>query len=202
MSPIVVTPSRTAEPLSETLGDNTVISREELDTMPNGTLADALERQHAITTINYGGPQSVNTMNIRGANSNQSLVLIDGIRVNNATTGLPALSAIPLNSIERVEIVRGASSSLYGADAIGGVVNIITRGEKERPFSAYVNAGVGTYATTQYDAGISGASDGWVYSLYGGYGQSGGFNSTNRSNSVRLSACGGCLSAPLGGRLG
>lgn len=182
MSPIVVTPSRTAEPLSETLGDNTVISREELDTMPNGTLADALERQHAITTINYGGPQSVNTMNIRGANSNQSLVLIDGIRVNNATTGLPALSAIPLNSIERVEIVRGASSSLYGADAIGGVVNIITRGEKERPFSAYVNAGVGTYATTQYDAGISGASDGWVYSLYGGYGQSGGFNSTNRSN--------------------
>lgn len=182
LSPIVVTPSRTAEPLSETLGDNSVISRDDLDTMPNGTLADALERQHAITSVNYGGPQSVNTINIRGTNSNQSLVLIDGLRVNNATTGLPPLSAIPLNSIERVEIVRGASSSLYGADAIGGVVNIITRGEQDRPFSAYVNAGVGTYATSQYDAGFSGAANGWVYSLYGGYGQSGGFNSSNSSN--------------------
>ena len=182
LSPIVVTPSRTAEPLSETLGDNSVISRDALDSMPNGTLADALERQHAITSVNYGGPQSVNTINIRGTNSNQSLVLIDGLRVNNATTGLPPLSAIPLNSIERVEIVRGASSSLYGADAIGGVVNIITRGEQDRPFSAYVNAGVGTYATSQYDAGFSGAANGWVYSLYGGYGQSGGFNSSNSSN--------------------
>lgn len=182
MSTIVVTPARAAEPLSETLGDNSVISRETLDTLPNGTLGDVLERQHAISSINYGGPQTVNTINIRGTNSNQSLVLIDGIRVNNGTTGLPSLSAIALNSIERVEIVRGASSSLYGADAIGGVVNIITRGEQDRPFSAYVNAGVGTYATTQYDAGFSGASNGWVYSLYGGYGQSSGFNTTTPSN--------------------
>lgn len=202
LSPIVVTPSRTAEPLSETLGDNSVISRDALDSMPNGTLADALERQHAITSVNYGGPQSVNTINIRGTNSNQSLVLIDGLRVNNATTGLPPLSAIPLNSIERVEIVRGASSSLYGADAIGGVVNIITRGEQDRPFSAYVNAGVGTYATSQYDAGFSGAANGWVYSLYGGYGQSGGFNSSNSSNYYYSSDNDSYYRSNAGGSLG
>lgn len=182
LAPIVVTPSRTAEPLSETLGDHTVISRDDLDSMPNGALADALEKQHAITAVHYGGPQSVNTIHIRGTNSNQSLVLIDGLRINNATTGLPPLSAIALNSIERIEVVRGASSSLYGADAIGGVINIITRGEQDRPFSAYIHAGIGTDATSQYDAGMSGAANGWVYSLYGGYGQSDGFNATNRAN--------------------
>lgn len=182
MSTIVVTPARMAEPLGQTLGDNSVINREELDNYPNGTLADALERQHSIESVNYGGPQTVSTINIRGTNSNQSLVLIDGLRINNATNVLPAINAIPLNSIERVEIVRGASSSLYGADAIGGVINIITRGEKDRPFSAYANAGVGSYASTQYDAGFSGAKDGWVYSLYGGYGQSAGYNSSTRNN--------------------
>ncbi len=182
LATIVVTPSRMAEPLGETLGDNSIVTREELDNFPNGTLADVLERQHSIDSVNYGGPQTVSSINIRGTNSNQSLVLIDGLRINNATNVLPAINAIPLNSIERVEIVRGASSSLYGADAIGGVVNIITRGDQDRPFSAYANAGVGSYASTQYDAGFSGAKDGWVYSLYGGYGQSAGFNSSNRAN--------------------
>lgn len=182
LSTVVVTPARSAEPLAETLGDNSVIDRAELDTIPNATLAEALGREHAIEFINYGGPQTVSTINMRGTNSNQSLVLIDGLRVNNATNGLPPLNAIPLNSIERVEIVRGTGASLYGADAIGGVINVITRTEQERPFSAFANAGVGTYASTQYDAGFSGASDGWIYSLYGGYGQSAGFNASNRSN--------------------
>ena len=182
LATIVVTPARTPEPLSDTLGDNSVITRQTLDTLPNGTLTDALIRTHSIEGVNLGGPQTVSTVNIRGTNSNQSLILIDGVRVNNATNGLPPLNAIPLNSIERIEIVRGTSSSLYGADAIGGVVNIITRSDTDRPFSAYANAGVGTYATTQYDAGFSGAKDGWSYSLFGGYGQSKGFNATTPSN--------------------
>lgn len=166
LSTIVVTPARTPEPLGNTLGDNSVISRESLDSLPNGTLGDALIRQHSIETVNYGGPQTLNTLNIRGTNSNQSLVLIDGLRVNNATNGLPSINAIPLNSIERIEVVRGTSSSLYGADAIGGVINVITRGEQDRPFSAYANTGVGSYATTQFDAGFSGAADGWLKSFF------------------------------------
>ena len=168
LATIVVTPGRTAEPLSDTLGDNSVIGRDELDTLPNGTLTDALMREHSIEALNYGGPQSLSSVNIRGTNSNQSLILIDGLRINSATSGDAPLSAIPLSSIERVEIVRGTASSLYGADAIGGVINVITRGDQDRPFSAYANAGVGSYSTTQYDAGFSGAKDGWVYSLFGG----------------------------------
>ncbi|MCM0034884.1 MAG: TonB-dependent receptor [Burkholderiaceae bacterium] len=202
LATIVVTPARTPEPLSQTLGDNSVITRETLDTLPNGTLSDALIREHSIEGVNLGGPQTVSTINIRGTNSNQSLVLIDGMRVNNATNGLPPLNAIPLNSIERIEIVRGTSSSLYGADAIGGVVNIITRSDTERPFSAYANAGVGTYASTQYDAGFSGAKDGWSYSLFGGYGQSAGFNATKRSNYYQNPDKDSYYRSNIGGALG
>jgi len=202
LATIVVTPSRAPEPLSQTLGDNSVISRETLDTLPNGTLADALSRAHSIESVNLGGPQTVSTINIRGTNSNQSLILIDGVRVNNATNGLPPLNAIPLNSIERIEIVRGTSSSLYGADAIGGVVNIITRSETDRPFSAYANAGVGTYASTQYDAGFSGAKDGWSYSLFGGYGQSSGFSATTSSNYYQNPDSDSYYRSNLGGSLG
>ncbi|MDO9025606.1 TonB-dependent receptor domain-containing protein [Zwartia sp.] len=202
LATIVVTPTRAPEPLGSTLGDNSVISRETLDSLPNGTLADALIREHSIEAVNYGGPQTVSTINIRGTNSNQSLILIDGMRVNNATNGLPPLNAIPLNSIERVEIVRGTSSSLYGSDAIGGVVNIITRAETDRPFSAYANAGVGTYASTQYDAGFSGAKDGWSYSLFGGYGQSAGFNSTRPNNYYQNGDTDSYYRSNLGGSLG
>ncbi len=202
LATIVVTPTRAPEPLSQTLGDNSVISRETLDTLPNGTLSDALTRAHSIESVNLGGPQTVSTINIRGTNSNQSLILIDGVRVNNATNGLPPLNAIPLNSIERIEIVRGTSSSLYGADAIGGVVNIITRSETDRPFSAYANAGIGTYASTQYDAGFSGAKDGWSYSLFGGYGQSGGFNATTSSNYYQNPDSDSYYRSNLGGSLG
>lgn len=202
LATIVVTPARTPEQLSKALGDNSVISRETLDTLPNGTLSDALVREHSIEAVNLGGPQTVSTINIRGTNSNQSLVLIDGVRVNNATNGLPPLNAIPLNSVERIEIVRGTSSSLYGADAIGGVVNIITRSDTERPFSAYANAGVGTYSTTQYDAGFSGAKDGWSYSLFGGYGQSAGFNATTPSNYNQNPDGDSYYRSNLGGSLG
>jgi vitamin B12 transporter len=182
LATVVVTPARAPEPLGETLGDNSVIGRDELDTLPNGTLADALVREHGIESLNYGGPQSQSSLNIRGTNSNQSLILIDGLRINNATSGDAPISAIPLSSIERVEIVRGTASSLYGADAIGGVVNVITRGDQDRPFSAYANAGIGSYASSQYDAGFSGAANGWVYSLFGGYGQSAGINATRPGN--------------------
>jgi vitamin B12 transporter len=202
LATIVVTPTRAPEPLSQTLGDNSVISRETLETLPNGTLSDALTRAHSIESVNLGGPQTVSTINIRGTNSNQSLILIDGVRVNNATNGLPPLNAIPLNSIERIEIVRGTSSSLYGADAIGGVVNIITRGETDRPFSAYANAGIGTYASTQYDAGFSGAKDGWSYSLFGGYGQSSGFSATTSSNYYQNPDSDSYYRSNLGGSLG
>ncbi len=182
LDPIIVTATRSPEPLQATIGDNSVVTRAELDAQPDATVAEVLGRQRGITFVNYGGPQTLSTINVRGTNSNQTLVLIDGVRINNSTNGLPALNAVPANAIERIEIVRGAASSLYGADAIGGVINIITRKGADRPVTGYVSAGVGTYATSEYDAGVSGASNNWTYSFFGGYGQSAGFNATNANN--------------------
>ena len=180
LDPVIVTATRILTPLDQTLGDNSVVSRQTLETSPDASLAETLGRQRGITFVNYGGPQTLSSINMRGTNSKQSLVLIDGMRVNSPTNGLPVLNAIPVNAIERIEVVRGAASSLYGADAIGGVVNIITRqSEGDQPLSAYATAGVGSYDTSEYTAGFSGSQNGWRYSLNGGYGQSAGFNATN-----------------------
>lgn len=179
LDPIIVTATRTEQSLSHTIGDDSVIENNVLQKTPNATLGDVLGRQRGIGIVEYGGPQTLTTINVRGTNSRQSLVMIDGMRVNSPTNGLPVLNAIPLNAIERIEIVRGAASSLYGANAMGGVINVITRQPEDRPLSGYVNMGVGTYATTEYDAGLSGRQGMWSYSLYGGYGQSGGYQATN-----------------------
>lgn len=179
LDPIIVTATRSPEPLEATIGDNSVVTRQTLDQTPDSSFAEVLSRQHGITYIDRGGPQSVSAINVRGTNSKQSLVLIDGMRVNSPTNGLPVLNAIPLNAIERIEIVRGAASSIYGADAIGGVINVITRQGGDRPLQFEANAGVGTYATSKYSASLAGSQSGWTYSLYGGYGQSQGFDATN-----------------------
>lgn len=180
LEPVIVTATRIPTPLDNTIGDNSVVDRQALESTPDASLAETLGRQRGITFVNYGGPQALSTINMRGTNSKQSLVLIDGMRVNSPTNGLPVLNAIPLNAIERIEIVRGAASSLYGADAIGGVINVITRQQAgDQPFSTYATAGVGTYASSEYTAGLSGSENGWRYSLNGGYGQSNGFNATN-----------------------
>jgi vitamin B12 transporter len=179
LDPIMVTATRTPEPLESTIGDYSVITRKQLDQTPDASFAQTLSRQHGITYIDRGGPQSVSAINLRGTNSKQSLVLIDGMRVNSPTNGLPAINAIPLNAIERIEIVRGAASSIYGADAIGGVINVITRQGADRPLQLEANAGVGTYATGKYSASLSGSQNHWTYSLFGGYGQSHGFDATN-----------------------
>ncbi|UOD50683.1 TonB-dependent receptor domain-containing protein [Orrella daihaiensis] len=179
LDPIIVTATRSPEPVQATIGDNSVITREVLNQTPDTSFAEVLSRQHGITYINRGGPQTVSAINVRGTNSKQSLVLVDGMRVNSPTNGLPILNAIPLNAIERIEIMRGAASSIYGADAIGGVINVITRQAGDRPLQFEANAGVGTYATSKYSASLSGSQNGWTYSLYGGYGQSHGFDATN-----------------------
>ncbi|HEY7804623.1 MAG TPA: TonB-dependent receptor plug domain-containing protein, partial [Orrella sp.] len=99
LDPIMVTATRSPEPLQSTIGDNSVVTRESLDQTPQASFAEVLSRQHGITYIDRGGPQSVSAISLRGTNSKQSLVLIDGMRVNSPTNGLPAINAIPLNAI-------------------------------------------------------------------------------------------------------
>jgi vitamin B12 transporter len=179
---VVVTASRTPEPASDVIGDVTVIDRQQLQQAGQESLADVLGQQYGIETSSRGGPQAVTGVSIRGAETDQTLVLVDGVPINGATSGQTAFGALPTASIDHVEILRGSASSLYGANAIGGVINIITRKGGDRPLSAQASVGVGTYGTSQYTTSFAGSKDGWTYSLGSSYGQSHGYNATNHNS--------------------
>src|SRR5690606_41345870 len=99
----------------------------ELERSAQSSVADIQAKQPGVQFYNSGGPQTVSSIYLRGTNRGHTLVLVDGVRVNAATHGDANWGAIDPTLIERIEILRGPASSLYGSNAIGGVVNIITR---------------------------------------------------------------------------
>ncbi|WP_291982844.1 TonB-dependent receptor [Candidatus Accumulibacter sp. ACC005] len=175
LDPIVVTATRQATRANELTSDVSVITREEIDQAGQSTLEQLLSRQPGVQYTANGGPGTNSGVFIRGASSNQSIVLIDGQRISSATTGSAALARIPLDQIDRIEILRGPASSLYGADAIGGVIQIFTR-KGEGPARLNASTGYGTYGTTDTTVGISGGTDLVSYSVQAGYLDTGSFN--------------------------
>ena len=136
---IIVTATRTEIPLSDAIVPVTVISREDIELSMAGDLAELLRFQAGIDIGRNGGPGQATSVFMRGTESNHTLVLIDGVRMNPGTLGGAAVQHISPEMIERIEIVKGARSALFGTDAIGGVINIITR----RAESAYFETGLG-----------------------------------------------------------
>jgi len=178
---IVVTPSRSPEPLADVVGDVTVIGPRELAEARGDSIVEIIGRAPGVQFTSTGGPQTVSSLFLRGANASHTLVLIDGMRASELLSGGTHLETIDPALVERVEILRGAASSLYGSDAIGGVVNIITKkGAQDRPLSAWANLGYGTYETVKSSAGISGASHGWDYSFSASAASSKGFDVMRR----------------------
>jgi vitamin B12 transporter len=125
---VVVTAARTEQRLRDALPSVTVIQRSEIEQRQASDLVELLARQAGIEFARAGGAGGQASLFVRGANSSQVLVLIDGVRLNTAVGGAAALGGITLDAVERIEIVRGNLSSLYGSEAIGGVVQIFTRG--------------------------------------------------------------------------
>ncbi|EXI82030.1 MAG: Outer membrane cobalamin translocator [Candidatus Accumulibacter appositus] len=183
LDPIVVTATRQATRANELTSDVSVITREEINEAGQSTLEQVLSRQAGIQYTANGGPGTNSGVMIRGASSNQSIVLIDGQRIGSATTGSAALARIPLDQIERIEILRGPASSLYGADAIGGVIQIFTR-KGEGPTRLNASTGYGTYGTTDTTVGVSGGTDLVSYSLQAGYLDTGGFNAIHNKSDI------------------
>ncbi|KGF78309.1 vitamin B12 transporter BtuB [Massilia sp. JS1662] len=182
---VIVTANRTPQRAEDVIPDTVVISSEEISRAGAGSVADVLRRQRGIEIARNGGAGTNTTVFLRGANSNQVVVLVDGVRIGSATTGAASWNAIPLSSIDHIEIVYGPLSSLYGADAIGGVVQIFTKKSTGTPmFSA--SAGGGTYGTNQYDASVTGSTGGEhsiTYALSGAREESDGFSSTRPGSS-------------------
>jgi vitamin B12 transporter len=123
----VITPARVEQPASDALPATSVITREDIDRRQFEDVVSLLARETGAQFAVPGGRGSAASLFLRGASTSQVLVLVDGVRLNAGTTGGAALGGIALDSIERIEIVRGNLSSLYGSSAIGGVVQIFTR---------------------------------------------------------------------------
>jgi vitamin B12 transporter len=174
---VVVTATRTPARADQVIADTTVIGSEEIARAGAVSVADVLARQRGIEIARNGGPGASTSIYLRGANSNQVVVLIDGVRIGSSTTGAASWNAIPLAAIDHIEIVYGPLSSLYGADAIGGVVQIFT---KKSDGAAQVGAGIGggTYGTRQGDASVHGSGNGISYAFGAAHEEASGFSST------------------------
>ena len=147
---VVVTATRVPTPLDEVLAPVVVIDRATIERSNAGDTADLLRFHAGLEIARNGGPGQPTSLFIRGAESNHTLVLVDGVRINPGTIGLPALQNIAPDMIERIEVVKGPRSTLWGSDAIGGVVNIITRrGARD---GWVVEAGYGDYETKRASA--------------------------------------------------
>ena len=124
---VVVTATRTPTRIDQTLAETTVIGRDEIEAATGRTLPELLARQPGLQAWSNGGLGKVSSVSIRGLESRHVLLLVDGVRQGSATLGTPSWDNLPLEAIERIEIVRGPLASLYGSDAVGGVVQIFTR---------------------------------------------------------------------------
>ena len=158
LDPVVVTASRSPQRLLDLVADVTVLDAAQIGSGGMQGVVALLARQPGVEIIQNGGPGSTSGVFLRGANAAQTLVLVDGMRVASASSGATALEAIPVEQIERIEILRGPASSLYGADAIGGVIQVFTR-RGARGMAANVSVGYGTFDTWAGAAGLSGGSD-------------------------------------------
>ncbi len=176
LDPVVVTAARNPQPIADLLADLTVIGADEILRSGAQSLAQLLQRQPGVEVTINGGPGATSGAFLRGANSGQTLVLIDGLRVGSSSTGATSLEAIPLDQIERIEILRGPASSLYGADAIGGVIQVFTKRAEGGDFVPNAAAGYGTYDTRQVNAGLRGALGPLRFSVQAGGTRSDGFN--------------------------
>ena len=189
-SDVFVTATRTPISKNNVIADVTTISSEDIERAGSSSLPELLQRQPGIEISNLGGPGKVSTIGIRGTSSTHSIVLVDGIRLSAATTGFSAIEHIPLSQIEKIEIVRGPASSLYGQDAIGGVIQIFTKNGVDG-FKPYVDIGYGSYNTSNFKSGVRAGNNQTTYAINFAAMNSDGFsafvpNPANAANSINL----------------
>jgi vitamin B12 transporter len=189
-SDVFVTATRTPIAKNNVIADTTTISEAEIERAGLSSLTELLQRQPSIEINNNGGQGKVSTFGIRGTSSTHSIVLIDGIRINAATSGFTALENIPLSQIEKIEILRGPASSLYGPDAIGGVIQIFTKKGLEG-FKPYIGIGYGRYNTSSLQTGLRGGDSKTSYAINFSGTKTDGFsafvpNSLSSANSLNL----------------
>jgi vitamin B12 transporter len=163
-STVQVIGTRAPTALDRVVADVVVIERDRIRASSADSIEDLLRREGGIQLSRNGGPGQSASVLIRGSSASNTLVLIDGVRIGSATLGQTDLAAISLAQVERIEIMRGPGSSLYGADAIGGVVNIVTRRGDGAPYLT-ANIAAGNYRSGEGVLALSGSHSDFDYAL-------------------------------------
>jgi vitamin B12 transporter len=185
---VIVTASRTAQAQDATLAALSVITRAQIDRLQPASLPDLLRGQVGLAISNNGGMGKESSVFLRGAESDHVIVLVDGIRIGSATAGKAALQDIPVDQIERIEIVRGPFSSLYGSEAIGGVIQIFTR-RPQGAFSPNFSLAVGSHDTARLAAGVGGRGESGWYSVNAAHERTDGIDSCRGAGFPVFAGC-------------
>ncbi|TVP76650.1 TonB-dependent receptor [Thioalkalivibrio sp.] len=165
LDPIVVTATRAPQTVDEALSSVTVIEREEIERLQPQQFTDLLRGRAGIGVADNGPFGKLSSVFMRGSNSGHTLLLVDGVRMGSATTGSASWQYLPPSEIERIEIVRGPRTSIYGSDAIGGVIQIFTRKGLEGPPRVNAFVGGGSFNTREFGAGVAGGTRDTRYSV-------------------------------------
>jgi vitamin B12 transporter len=174
----VVTASRTAQRADELVSDVTILNRADIEKSSGRTLPEILARAPGVQFSANGGLGKNSSVNIRGAEARHTVLLIDGVRFGSATSGSPNWDTIPVDMIERIEILKGPASALYGSEAVGGVVQVFLR-KGSQGFNPYASLTLGSHEHRQVTAGVSGGSGPLTYLLGLQKTREAGFSATN-----------------------
>ena len=174
----MVTATRVATRASELTSEVVVVEREAIERSAGRTLPEVLARTAGLQMTSNGGRGKASSIFIRGAESRHTLLLIDGVRYGSATSGTPAWDSIPVEMIERIEVLKGPGSAMYGADAAGGVVQIFTR-RGVTGLRPYASASLGSKGFREIGAGLQGGQGALGYALGVSQVSDDGFSATN-----------------------
>lgn len=183
---VVVTATGIETPAGEVGSTITVLTKEEMDRKQRRTVADALREVPGVDVRRTGGPGAVTSVFLRGTDSDHTLVLVDGVEFNDSSSPNRAafLDHMTLDNVDRIEVLRGPQSTLYGSDAIGGVINIITRrGQGDPTHEAWAEGG--RYSTLRGGFSSAGGGERFNYSLSGSYTETDSFSARSAPGEER-----------------
>ena len=190
LAPVLVTATRTAITVDDALTSVSVITRADIERLQPLSVPDLLAGLPGVTFANAGGYGQQTSLFMRGTNSAHTLVLIDGVRIGSVGNGLAAFEQLPVEQIERIEIVRGPRSSLYGADAIGGVIQIFTRrGTRDGDLTPSFSVTAGSEHLLRGELGVSGGNTNGWYNVSAGSQYTRGINSCRSGARAAFAGC-------------
>ncbi|WP_347909366.1 TonB-dependent receptor [Pseudomonas grandcourensis] len=178
---VLISANRQVEARNDSSAANTVFTREDIDRLQPDSVTDLLRRVPGVQVSQTGGRGSIPGVYIRGTQSAQSLVLVDGQRIGSSTSGDSNLQHINIEQVERVEVLRGSRSVIYGSDAIGGVIQIFTRRGGEQGLQPRMHMGFGSNQTWERSLGLSGGDEQTRFNLGASLDETAGINRTHES---------------------